>query len=203
MVPLPAEGAEKNPVKDGMKSMSELNIGQKVQEFRKKSGMSLRELAAQAELSPSMLSQIESNSVNPSINTLKNISEALRVPLFQFFKEDVPTDNVVVRRGESRIIGREGEEVLYKLLTPDTSGAIEFCLMEIPAGTASSDMPREHDGEEVAYVVRGATDILLGGVNYHLNEGDSIKIAPSAPHQWINREKEDVAVIFAVTPPGF
>ena len=31
----------------------EINIGAKVQQFRKKSGLSLRELAAQVELSPS------------------------------------------------------------------------------------------------------------------------------------------------------
>ena len=52
----------------------EINIGAKVQQFRKKSGLSLRELAAQVELSPSMLSQIENDAVNPSINTLKNIA---------------------------------------------------------------------------------------------------------------------------------
>lgn len=55
----------------------QINIGMKVQEFRKKRGLSLRDLAAEVGLSPSMLSQIESNSVNPSINTLKNIAEAL------------------------------------------------------------------------------------------------------------------------------
>ncbi len=97
----------------------ELNIGRKVQQFRKKSGLSLRELAAQVELSPSMLSQIENDAVNPSINTLKNIAQALHVPLFLFFKDDEPQpERLIVRRGENRIIGHSGEEVLYKLLTP-------------------------------------------------------------------------------------
>ena len=72
----------------------ELKIGRKVQQFRKKqSGLSLRELAARVELSPSMLSQIENGAVNPSINTLKNIAQALRVPLFRFFKEDPPAES--------------------------------------------------------------------------------------------------------------
>ena len=66
--------------------MEEINIGAKIQEFRKNRGMSLRELAANVSLSPSMLSQVENGSVNPSINTLKNIAEALQVPLFKFFK---------------------------------------------------------------------------------------------------------------------
>ena len=181
----------------------EINIGIKVQEFRKKSGMSLRELAAQIELSPSMLSQIESNSVNPSINTLKNIAEALHVPLFQFFKDDTQPHQLIVRRGENRIIGQVGQEVLYKLLTPDISGTIEFCLMEIPSGTASSDVPREHDGEEVAYIISGEVDLYLGGTVHHLSEGDSVKIPPMSPHRWINNYQREFKAVFAVTPPSF
>ena len=141
----------------------ELNIGRKVQQFRKQSGLSLRELAARVELSPSMLSQIENDAVNPSINTLKNIAQALHVPLFRFFKEDEPQpERLIVRRGENRIIGHPGEEVLYKLLTPTADCSIEFCLMEIPPHTASSDIDREHTGEEVkAAVALSALLILL------------------------------------------
>lgn len=183
--------------------MEEFNIGAKVQEFRKKNGMSMRELAASVELSPSMLSQIENNSVNPSINTLKNISEALRVPLFKFFKEDSQPDNLVVRKGCYKTIGCPGQEVLYNLLTQDVSGNIEFCMMEIPSQATTTEVPREHIGEEVAYVVSGEVDILLSGYNYHLCEGDAIKIPPMSPHQWINNSEQGVKVVFAVTPPSF
>ena len=183
--------------------MEEINIGSRVQEFRKRGGLSLRELAAQAELSPSMLSQIESNTVNPSINTLKNIAAALHVPLFQFFKDDVPADRLIVRSGENRIIGRMGEEVLYKLLTPDISCAIEFCLMEIPAGIASSDVPREHTGEEVAYVIEGEIDLHLNGTIHHLGCGDSVRIPPMNPHRWVNRYGTVFKAVFAITPPSF
>lgn len=181
----------------------ELNIGLKVQDFRKKSGLSLRELAALAELSPSMLSQIESNSVNPSINTLKNIAAALHVPLFQFFKQDTPACDLIVRRGQNLIIGHPGTEVLYKLLTPDTNGAIEFCLMEIPVGASSSDIAREHDGEEVAYVISGQIDLEVNGSIYHLEEGDSVRIPPLSPHRWINRYEQELKAVFAITPPSF
>ena len=183
--------------------MEEINIGAKVQEFRKARGISLRELAANTSLSASMLSQVENSSVNPSINTLKSIAEALQVPLFKFFKDDPLPDKLIVRKGQYKIIGKEGKEVLYKLLTPDVSGMIEFCLMEIPAGVASADVPREHSGEEVAFVISGETDIYLSGEIYHLNEGDGMKIPPFSPHRWINCSKKTVKVIFAVTPPTF
>lgn len=181
----------------------EINIGLRVQEFRKKSGLSLRELAAQVELSPSMLSQIENDAVNPSINTLKNIAQALHVPLFEFFKEDAPTERLIVRKGENKIIGHPGEEVLYKLLTPTVNGAIEFCLMEIPAHSTSSDVCREHTGEEVAYVIEGEVDLHLKDSIYHLYGGDSVLIPPSTPHRWVNNSDQEFKAVFAVTPPSF
>ena len=59
--------------------MEEINIGAKVQEYRMMKQYTLRELAARAEMTPSMLSQIEKNTVNPSINTLKSIAAALEI----------------------------------------------------------------------------------------------------------------------------
>ncbi len=182
----------------------EINIGAKVQQFRKKSGLSLRELAAQVELSPSMLSQIENDAVNPSINTLKNIAQALHVPLFLFFKDDEPQpERLIVRRGENRIIGHSGEEVLYKLLTPTVDCSIEFCLMEIPPHTASSDIEREHTGEEVAYVISGQVELHLGDSVYRLCTGDSVQIPPATPHRWVNGSDEEFRAVFAITPPSF
>ena len=69
--------------------MEEINIGEKVRDFRTSRGISLRDLAVKAELSASMLSQIENNTVNPSINALKNIAHGLDIPLYMFFKEEV------------------------------------------------------------------------------------------------------------------
>ena len=70
--------------------MEEINLGKKVQDFRNMRGMSLRELAKRAGMTASMLSQIERDLVNPSISTLKAIAQALEVPMFKFFKEDLP-----------------------------------------------------------------------------------------------------------------
>ena len=118
-------------------------------------------------------------------------------------EDDVQADRLIVRKGENRIIGRIGEEVMYKLLTPDISGAIEFCLMEIPAGVSSSDVPREHTGEEVAYIISGEIDLHLSGTVHHLESGDSVRIPPMSPHRWVNCYDSDFKAVFAITPPSF
>lgn len=48
--------------------MNGLSLGKKIQEIRSAKGFSVRKTANLAEITPSMLSQIENDLVNPSIN---------------------------------------------------------------------------------------------------------------------------------------
>ncbi|MCL4249780.1 MAG: cupin domain-containing protein [Anaerolineae bacterium] len=64
-----------------------LDIGKKIRAARQSQRMSLRALAAKANVSPSMLSQIENNRANPSVTTLYNIAEALSISLNYFFPD--------------------------------------------------------------------------------------------------------------------
>jgi transcriptional regulator with XRE-family HTH domain len=62
-------------------------IGEKLREVRQEKKMSLRELAAQADISASMLSQIETGKVFPSVRSLYDIATALGVTVDYFFPE--------------------------------------------------------------------------------------------------------------------
>jgi transcriptional regulator with XRE-family HTH domain len=64
-----------------------LNIGAKFRAARLKQNMSLRELAARADVSPSLLSQIENGRANPSVMTLYNVAGALSVSVTYFFPD--------------------------------------------------------------------------------------------------------------------
>lgn len=78
-------------------NMNDINIGEKIAEFRKAKNLSIRELANLSQVTPSLLSQIERGLSNPSINSLKLISKALDIPIFHFFLEPVNTKNLIVR----------------------------------------------------------------------------------------------------------
>lgn len=56
------------------------NIGQKIRELRKEQNLTLRELAKKASISFSYLGDIERGRTNPSLETLRNIAKALRIP---------------------------------------------------------------------------------------------------------------------------
>ena len=184
--------------------MEDINLGKKVQDFRNKSGMSLRELAKRAGLTASMLSQIERNLVNPSINTLKVIAAALEIPMYKFFMGGGADKNLVVRRDARITLGRpEAEDIVYELLTANVSGSIEFCMMHIPAKNGSHNVESIHKGEEVAYVAQGKITVYINGAAYELEMGDSVLIPPGSVHRWQNSADEEAQVLFAVTPPSF
>ena len=78
--------------------MNEVDISKNISEYRKRKEITIKELASLTGFTPSLLSQIEKGSANPSINTLKQISNVLDVPLFNFFISDVPRESLVVRK---------------------------------------------------------------------------------------------------------
>ena len=69
--------------------MENYGLGAKIRSYRQERNLSIQTLASQVGITPSMLSQIERELANPSINTLKLISQALGVPLFLFFTERI------------------------------------------------------------------------------------------------------------------
>lgn len=184
--------------------MQEIHLGKKIQVLRSERSLSVRKLAAAAGITASMLSQIENEQVNPSIQTLRGLAGALRVPLYDFFREDSPQITVVTP--ESRMtIGRKNEpDVVYELLTPDAQGSIEFCMMDIPPHSVSGPEPQCHTGEEVAFFHAGDVVALeLEGTVYTLHPGDSVRIPAQSKHLWRNDSDDAAQVIFALSPPSF
>ena len=62
-------------------------IGEKLRGARQQRQISLRELAGKANMSASMLSQIETGKAYPSVRTIYNIASALGLPVDYFFPE--------------------------------------------------------------------------------------------------------------------
>lgn len=181
--------------------MENINIGKKVEEFRKKKGLSVRELSKLVEVTPSMLSQIENGLANPSIQTLKMLAKALEVPTFSFLLEERDGSELVVR-AESRkklIV----EDLAYELLTPDLHGSLAMAMMTIPPQWTLVEKQIQHKGEMAAYIMQGSVRFTLKEESYALEQGDSVKVPPYTRHKWENPCDEAAVVVFAVTPPVF
>lgn len=183
--------------------MSELKIGEIIKKFRQEKNLTIKDLAEQVNITSSMLSQIERDLANPSLNTVRGISQALDVPLFKFFVEyEHPGhEDLIVRSDNRKQIILDGNT--YQLLTPTLNTTIEFMLLTLDPGSKTVTNPISHKGEEVAFAMEGPIELNLEGNTYLLNTGDSIKIPPNMRHSWINNGEGSATIIFAVTPPEF
>ena len=94
-----------NKIPNAMEKMAETNpqharaIGEKLRVARKERQMSLRELADKAEMSASMLSQIETGKAFPSVRSLYNIAAVLDMSIDYFFPEQ--DDNRPISAGSN------------------------------------------------------------------------------------------------------
>ncbi|MGI6696913.1 MAG: cupin domain-containing protein [Christensenellales bacterium] len=184
--------------------MDEFGIGQQLRQHRLDKGLSQKQVSKAADISISLLSQIERGNVNPSINTLIMICKVIDIPLYSLFLKEQKTQNPVVKRHERRLLGQmSGDDTTYELLTPDTTGNIEFCIMRIPPQSETVKHAQSHNTEEVAYVLEGKVAIELNNEIYVLDTGDSVRIEALQIHKWINPYDVPAVIIFAISPPSF
>jgi transcriptional regulator with XRE-family HTH domain len=60
-------------------------LGTQVRGIRQKQGLSMRQLALQAEMEYSQLSKIERGVINTTVSTLQSLAEAMNIPVKDFF----------------------------------------------------------------------------------------------------------------------
>lgn len=180
-----------------------IELGQRIAAARSNKGFSLRQLAENISVTPSLLSQIERGLANPSLNTLRMIAISLDIPLFSLFTEPAHVHKLITRANSRKKIIFPHSQWEYMLLSPDLTGAIEMVLMTIPPQSQSSENSLSHTGEEVAYVLSGTVTLYLEDSIETLEKGDSVKIPSGLRHMWKNDSDSNVEVIFAVTPPTF
>jgi transcriptional regulator with XRE-family HTH domain len=189
-----------------------LDLGQAIRTLRLERKLTLQAVASAANLSQSLISQVERGLASPSISALRRIAGALDVPIAALFLGDgEPSDDesdrwgrrLVVRRHERKGLHVPRSKVVYELLTPDLSRKIEFIWIEYEPGSVTHPEPMSHPGEENAVCLEGSVVVIVDGQEFVLNEGDSISFDSGRAHQVENRSTERAVLVSAITPPAF
>lgn len=179
-----------------------MNIGFKMREIRTKKNMSLKELADLSNCTPSFISQIERDIANPSINTLKRISEVLQVPLISFFEE--PThqkeDYIVKKSNRTKLRSPSEKSEIYLLTPSHIDKNIEMHMITIEPGGRSDEL-YVNEAEEVGYILEGTLTLLLDNDRYQVEAGDSIYFSGGIPHGWLNESNSTVVTLWTASPP--
>lgn len=178
-------------------------LGTRLREAREAQSMSLRELARRLNLSPSLISQVETGKSQPSISTLFAMVGELDIPVNEVIWE---ADSAHEHAGAARPstgpkpvtdshspMQREGERlsihidsgVSWERLTAQPDHDVDFLLLRYEPGgesTAPESLMR-HNGKEYGYVLSGRLRVTIGFESWELERGDSISFDCTEPHR--------------------
>ncbi len=190
-----------------------LSIGERVAALRKEHRYSIRKLAGEAGVSASLISDVERGKVEPSISTLKRLSDALGTTLTYFFSEPAEQRSRVVR-AEERVVLRGSDNsteassgnrtgIRFELASPEQAEGIEAIFGRYEVGASLGDEPVTHEGEEWGMVLSGRLKVWVGDEIHFLDPGDAIWYPSTTPHRMENVADGPTEYIWIDTPKSF
>lgn len=181
-----------------VKGMKNTRIGEKIAEYRRKNGLTLRDFAKQTNLSTALLSQLERNIGNPTLSILSTLAEAMGISVSELVEQKVENTEMILRKEQRKTIVMYQGQTMYDVLACDTCHAnLELLLMTLEGKSWTSNGYTQHtQEEEVAYVLQGEVTIDLEGEVFVLGEEDTIRILPGRKHKLYNHTDTEVKVLF-------
>ena len=160
-------------------------------------------------VSPSLVSQIELDRVNPSVSTLYALVTELGMTMSEVFGDARPEEpvgrdrvggNGLAERPETRRVIDLSSGVRWERLTSHSDPQVEFLYVVYPVGAEScpEDGLITHGGREYGYVTSGTMGVRVGFDEYELGPGGSIAFDSSSPHRLWAIGDEPVHAIWVV-----
>jgi transcriptional regulator with XRE-family HTH domain/KaiC/GvpD/RAD55 family RecA-like ATPase len=173
----------------------QFDLGNRLKELRIQKGLSQTELAKHVGVTPSTISQVESNQIYPSLPALIKMAEILSAELSSFFTEPGDHANQVVFTESDAVPvsfpNLPKDSIYPKLLTPVGFDAkTEHYLIEIPPHTKLNGHFFIHKGEEVGYLASGQLNVTIENRTQTVHAGDMICFTTQIPSQWENAGEE-------------
>ena len=160
-------------------------IGANLHKERRRRQLSLAELAASSGISKAMLSQIESDKVNPTIATMWKIAHALGVDFELLLKgEGGKIKKFEVNRADSiTSFTTDQSGTVFKVLSPiSMAEELEFYQVTLESGSIHRSQPHTDGTEEFITVLSGDVRVAAGRNSADLHQGDFIHYQSDIEH---------------------
>lgn len=163
-----------------------LSIGKKIREIRTSKKIKLIDLAASAQISKGLVSQIENGRTIPSLPVLFQIIKALEIDYPSFFEGiDNHSSNQIILKRKEEYSPIEKEEAIgfnYFSILAESIGnvALQFNILELKPEAQRNKVVT--NGYTYLYILQGDIDYLLDDELVALHEGDSLFFNGTIPH---------------------
>lgn len=177
-------------------------LGTRIKGLRAERELQQRQLAEKAELTPSMVSQIESGRLTPSLNTLGRIAAALGVPIASLFDGQPAGSIVVSRKKDYPVVSFDGSSERWAVLGAGLfQGKIRAVVSTLGAkerGVTTEKVIIKPGQMKLFYVLAGKVALLYNGDRHVLEAGDSALLDGGTPHGWENLGSKPAQALWVI-----
>jgi transcriptional regulator with XRE-family HTH domain len=183
------------------------SIGRKLRELRLRKKIALADLARHTGLSASMLSQLETGKLIPTLPTLARIAMVFDVGLEHFFGTRRGRRRFGVVRQDDRMKFPERADkpqpsYFFECLSFAIQGKMfEAYAAEFPVRDSSNAEAHQHEGAEFIHVFEGSLVIRFEDEEHVLNAGDSVYFEAMEPHSYRGLKPFGAKALVVTSPP--
>lgn len=160
-------------------------VGSRIRAIRKEHGLTLEELSLKCGVSKSMLSQIETESVNPTIATVWKIASGLGIEFRALLEgKEEPSGAIhLSRRKDATILDLADGKVHLIVLSPlDMVDDLEMYLLQMDSEAVLESRAHHPGTEEYLTILDGELEVTAGEHTELLGPEDYIIYAADVPH---------------------
>ncbi len=179
-----------------------MTVGERIKALRQERQFQQRQLAEKSGLTPSLVSQIESGKLTPSLHTLGRLAGALGVPIASLFEAASNGKIHVSRRRDYPVVSFDGTTEQWAVLG---AGLFQGKIRAV----VSTLGPRDHGVKtdkviidpgqmKLFYVIEGKVRLLYNGEDHVLEAGDSAYLDGSVSHGWENLGNKNARALWVI-----
>lgn len=186
--------------------LSSYDLGTKVKKLRLRKKIALIDLGRHTGLSASLLSQIETGKMVPTLPTLARIATVFDVGLEYFFEDRKQKKFFLLIHADDRLRFPEKPDIpqpayFFESLTMDTQGLeIQAYLAEFPKRNLEEVTAHSHQGSEFLFVTEGSLAIRYQDHDYVMRTGDTVLFDATEPHSYRGLGKTGGTAVVVIMP---
>ncbi|HAX62340.1 MAG TPA: XRE family transcriptional regulator [Elusimicrobia bacterium] len=178
-----------------------LNIGSNLRHIREERDISQAELAKKIGVTPSTISQVESNLISLSLPALVKLAKTLNIPIGYLLSEIDNSPSQFIFRKDDRVpataVDISKKEIIRESLVPDSLiKDIKMYIVNILPGISVDRHFFLHRGEEIGFLISGILELTLKEKKYIIKEGDIVHLRLDIPSGWKNPTDKMASILW-------